>query len=195
MKLDQIKWNQKFAEREQLLPPEPFLLKHLNPKLGNTLLDLASGDGRNSIYFARNGLKVTAVDISDIGLSKLEARAQSENLKIETFQADFDESCFISKPKTYDFIIINHFRPSHHLWKKIHAFLNETGRVFLCAFNNRQHELYGFPIEYCLKESEFTTLNPHLFCESYNSYFEDEKFLDSYIFTRHSPAKPEHSGV
>lgn len=37
----------------------------------STLLDLGSGDGRDSIYFSRKGLKVTAVDFSSVAIDRL----------------------------------------------------------------------------------------------------------------------------
>ena len=189
MKSDQEKWNQKFAEREHLLSPEPFLVRSLNPVPGTSLLDLASGDGRNAVHFARSGASVTAIDISDVGLAKLNARAQAENLNIQTIQADFDDLGFMTKLNTYDIIVINHFKPSLLMWGQIHELMSRNGRLYLCAFNEKQHISYGFSLEHCLKENEFFHANQKLQCESYVSFFEDEKFLDAYIFKRSSNTK------
>jgi tellurite methyltransferase len=40
-----------------------------------TLVDLGSGEGRDSIYFARRGYRVLGVDISGVGVRKAEHRA------------------------------------------------------------------------------------------------------------------------
>ena len=45
------------------------LVSTLDP--GGQVLDLGAGDGRNSLYLARNGLNVTAIDNSLVGLKKL----------------------------------------------------------------------------------------------------------------------------
>lgn len=45
------------------------------PRSPRTLIDLGSGEGRDSIYFARRGLRVLGVDISSVGIRKAEDRA------------------------------------------------------------------------------------------------------------------------
>lgn len=45
---------------------------HLND--GKTVLELGCGNGRDSIYFSRNGLKVTAIDASKTAIDKLISR-------------------------------------------------------------------------------------------------------------------------
>ena len=45
------------------------------PRSPRTLVDLGSGEGRDSIYFARRGYRALGVDISSIGVRKAEQRA------------------------------------------------------------------------------------------------------------------------
>ena len=45
------------------------------PRPPRTLVDLGSGEGRDSIYFARRGYRALGVDISSIGVRKAEQRA------------------------------------------------------------------------------------------------------------------------
>jgi len=45
------------------------------PRSPRTLVDLGSGEGRDSIYFARRGYRVLGVDISSVGVRKAERRA------------------------------------------------------------------------------------------------------------------------
>ena len=45
------------------------------PRPRRTLVDLGSGEGRDSIYFARRGYRVVGVDISSVGIRKAERRA------------------------------------------------------------------------------------------------------------------------
>ena len=45
------------------------------PRSPRTLVDLGSGEGRDSIYFARHGYRVVGVDISSVGVRKAERRA------------------------------------------------------------------------------------------------------------------------
>lgn len=65
----------------KILPPD----KHLK------LLDIGCGEGRNAIFFARNGYDVTAFDSSAKGVKKTELLAEMTSVKINVFQADINE--------------------------------------------------------------------------------------------------------
>jgi len=76
----------------ELAPP-------LNKKL--TLLDIGCGEGGNTIFFAKNGYKVTGFDFSAVGVQKTKENAEKHNVQIDVFQQDINE--FISTKK-YDII-------------------------------------------------------------------------------------------
>jgi len=52
------------------------------------LLDLASGEGRNAVYFAKNGFNVTCVDISLPGLEKTRKYAEELGVEVKTIHAN-----------------------------------------------------------------------------------------------------------
>lgn len=58
------------------------------------VLDLGSGDGRNSIALAVLGHEVLAVDISTSAISKLKQRAISQNVVVHTTQVDLADFAF-----------------------------------------------------------------------------------------------------
>ena len=97
METDRDKWNKRFASQESYLgiSPSPSLqreierIKQLVP--GKRALDIACGEGRNSLFLHEHGFQVTAVDISDIGLAKGKQRAAELGLDINFRQADLDE--------------------------------------------------------------------------------------------------------
>jgi tellurite methyltransferase len=51
---------------------------------GARVLDLGCGDGRNALFLAECGFDVTAVDISDTGIQKLNALAKERGLNIHS---------------------------------------------------------------------------------------------------------------
>ncbi len=51
------------------------------PQPPRTLIDLGAGEGRDSIYFARQGFRVLGVDISSVGVRKSEQRAARLGVK------------------------------------------------------------------------------------------------------------------
>ncbi len=59
-----------------------------SPQFHPKLLDLGSGEGRNAVYFAKNGFDVTAVDTSLPGLEKTKRYAEEVAVKVKTIHAD-----------------------------------------------------------------------------------------------------------
>jgi SAM-dependent methyltransferase len=57
-------------------------------------LDVAMGEGRNTLLLARNGWETTGFDIADVAMDSAKARATRENLKIITVVASRDEFDF-----------------------------------------------------------------------------------------------------
>lgn len=96
MESDRIKWNQRFASDDSYLGerPSPFLLREIDRirqlAPGKLALDIACGEGRNSIFLAKNGFEVTAVDISEVGLAKAAKRAEKEAVFIDFQCVDLD---------------------------------------------------------------------------------------------------------
>ena len=60
-------------------------------KAGAELLCLAEGEGRNAVFLAAQGLRVTAVDQSAVGLAKARALATERGVAIETVTADLGD--------------------------------------------------------------------------------------------------------
>ncbi|MFA5917026.1 MAG: class I SAM-dependent methyltransferase [Candidatus Gracilibacteria bacterium] len=69
------------------------IFEFLGEKRGN-LLDLGSGTGRDSLFFASSGFEVESFDFSTIALEKLENFASEKGLKVKTILGEI---------KTYDF--------------------------------------------------------------------------------------------
>jgi len=65
-----------------------FALTYMEP--GRTLIDLGCGNGRDSIFFAQNGINVTAVDMSESGVE--DVRRGSGDLPLTAVQDDFVKS-------------------------------------------------------------------------------------------------------
>jgi len=64
----------------QLLPPDRSL----------RLLDIGCGEGRNAVFFARNGYQVTAFDTSAKGVEKTKQLAADADAQIDVFVADIN---------------------------------------------------------------------------------------------------------
>jgi tellurite methyltransferase len=83
------------------------------PQEGQTLIDVGCGEGRDSIFFARNGYVVRGFDYSSEGVQKSIAWADELNLSIDFFQADI-QGYRLEKP--YDVVFASgamHYIPQH----------------------------------------------------------------------------------
>jgi len=75
------------------------IFSYLEPHAGMSVLDIGCGTGNYSLALAREGLKVTGVDISPAMLASARAKAEAEGLAVEFLQADagqlpFPDNCF-----------------------------------------------------------------------------------------------------
>ena len=88
-------------------------LQMFPPHEGQTLLDIGCGEGRDSIFFARNGYQVRGFDFSKDGVNKSLAWAKELKLSINFFQADINN---YRLEKSYDAVFASgalHYIPQH----------------------------------------------------------------------------------
>ena len=86
-------WNQRFATEEYIFGSEPNVWLHEHGgifQLGQRVLCMADGEGRNSVWLAQQGLQVDAYDIAEQGLAKARRLAQSKGVKVNYSLADCD---------------------------------------------------------------------------------------------------------
>jgi SAM-dependent methyltransferase len=87
-------WDERYSGSEFFYGTEPndFLKSqtHAIPT-GGDVLCLAEGEGRNAVYLARQGFKVTAVDQSPVGLEKMHQLASKYGVTIESVVADLED--------------------------------------------------------------------------------------------------------
>jgi|TARA_B110000503_G_scaffold4604_3_gene6085 hypothetical protein len=99
-------WDERFSIEDYLFGTEPAqaLLKleqHLVPQ-GDTLV-IADGEGRNSVYLASKGFKVTATDYSTVANVKAKALAASRNVEVDYKVEEFFDIDWSAKQ--YDNIV------------------------------------------------------------------------------------------
>ncbi len=70
---------------------------------GGAVLCLGEGEGRNAVFLARSGYRVTALDQSAVGLGKAARLAAEQGVTIDTIVADLDGYRF--EPARWDGIV------------------------------------------------------------------------------------------
>lgn len=105
-------WDQRYAAvgRRFSIHPDTALVELVTPLPPGRALDLGAGEGRNSLWLARQGWTVTAVDGSSVALDRTRAAATAEGLSVSPVQADIGD--FLRRRDTYDLVVIANIHPS-----------------------------------------------------------------------------------
>ena len=85
------RWDERFARPEYVYgeAPNAFLAQRFQElPAGGQVLSLGEGEGRNAVFLAERGYRVTAVDSSAKGMAKLAALAAKRGVHVETVLAD-----------------------------------------------------------------------------------------------------------
>jgi SAM-dependent methyltransferase len=106
--VDAEAWNERYRAGELVwsMAPNQFVEAELSSLPPGRVLDLAAGEGRNALWLARRGWRVTAVDFAQAGLDKgraLSHQASGEALDIEWVCAD---ATTWSSPASYDVALV-----------------------------------------------------------------------------------------
>ena len=86
-------WDFRFSESGYAYGEEPndFLRTSCQDMPPCEVLTLCEGEGRNAVYLARLGFRVTAVDYSEVGLAKAHSLASRHGVTIRTICADMTD--------------------------------------------------------------------------------------------------------
>ncbi|AZV46298.1 tellurium resistance protein TehB [Nautilia sp. PV-1] len=112
---EKLKWNEKY---KTLTPKPPSILINYIPSKKGKALDLAGGYGRNAKVLADKGYDVTLIDISEVGIAKI-----NDN-RIKTICMDLDN--FIIPKNEFDVILMIKYY-NFNLLKQIPSALKKGG--------------------------------------------------------------------
>jgi tellurite methyltransferase len=102
-------WDERYREGRGM-PDEPSALLVQNRALlpeGGRALDIAMGSGRNALYLASLGFRVTGVDVSTVAVELCREKAARLGLAVEAIVADLEDHRL--PMDTYDLIINFHY--------------------------------------------------------------------------------------
>jgi SAM-dependent methyltransferase len=97
--MDKAFWDQKYSVDEYVYTTEVnrFVKEHLSDLAAGKMIDLAGGEGRNTIYFAEKDWQAENVDLSAVGLVKCEKLARERNVQELVFTTNASALDFVSK--------------------------------------------------------------------------------------------------
>lgn len=147
-------WNWKEETSPIWLKPSEesyFIANHWKENGYKDILDFGCGLGRHSIFFAKQGFKVSAFDLSQEGINHLEQWAIDEKLVIDLTVADMLNLPY--KDNSFDCIFAYHVI-SHtdtigmnNILSKISRILKPNGEIYLtlCSKETWSFKDAGFP--------------------------------------------------
>ena len=105
-------WDRRYASTDRLfsLDPDDALVELADGLQPGRALDLGAGEGRNTLWLARRGWDVTALDISAVALARLADAAGAEKLAVRTVVGDMEE--FLRAGEQFDLVVVAFIHPS-----------------------------------------------------------------------------------
>lgn len=136
-------WDQRYDRDDYVYGEAPNdFLRSVSERLpdGGSVLCLADGEGRNGVFLAERGHRVTSVDASAVGLRKARDLAERRTVAIDTVVADLAEYPIAATPWDAVVSIFCHLPP--HLRNMVHrhvvAALQPGGWFVLEAYRPAQ---------------------------------------------------------
>ena len=130
MTMDARDWDERYREHDHLwsVTPNLFVADRLSQADPGRGLDLAAGEGRNSIWLSSKGWRMTAVDFSEVAISK--GRSKSDD--VEFVVADITEW---EPEDSFDLILMAYLHLASHefesLVRRSTGWLAPGGELFL----------------------------------------------------------------
>lgn len=144
---DREKWEARYKDGSgKGQQPDSLLASNTDLLDGGLALDLACGKGRHSIFLAKRGYAVVAIDISLEATKTLHAKARDRSLAVFPIVADLDN--FPLPSERFDLVAVFYFYEKS-LIPSISDCLNPGGLLFYSTFNERHTSIKpGFNPDY-----------------------------------------------
>ncbi len=116
--MDATSWDERYRTDELIWTAEPnrFVEEEVAALSAGRALDVAAGEGRNSVWLASRGWEVTAVDFSEVGLEKGRKLAERAGVADRVEWVEADVRHWTPTPGGYDLIVVAYLQiPSAEL--------------------------------------------------------------------------------
>lgn len=138
-------WDQRYRAGEQVLArPVPLVVEFTSALAPGAALDLASGPGRNALYLAERGWRVTAVDGSSTAIELL----RRSNPSIDARLVDLETGEFELSPQGFD-LVLSCYYLQRNLIPAMQSALRTGGLLIMIARLADAGQLQGTPTRAC----------------------------------------------
>lgn len=177
-------WDQKFSSASYIYGKSPakFLAEnyHYLP-FGGTVLDMGMGEGRNAVFLAQKGFKVTGIDISSVAVKKAQLLAKEFGVQINSVVASLNK--YRIAEGSLDAIIAFYY-VDRTLIDKMKSWLKPGGIIIYEAYTVEQMQNKGLKAEnpaYYLKKQELLKMFPDMRILKFEEPLHEKEFRSSII--------------
>lgn len=119
--VDQDDWDRRYEAVELLWTAEPnrFLVTEIGGLTPGEALDVGAGEGRNAVWLAEQGWRVTAVDFSSVGMAKARRLAEARRVEVEWVLADLRS--YAPETDRYDLVVVLYLHLTEEPRRRVHA--------------------------------------------------------------------------
>jgi len=180
-------WDEKYSRPTFIYgkSPVPFLAENYQyiPFEGS-VLDMGMGEGRNAVFLAQKGYKVTGIDISSVAVKKSYLLAQEFGVKIKGVVASLSD--YKIPPASFDAIVCFYY-VDRSLVEKIKSWLKPGGILIYEAHTTREkakNKTQKNDEETYLKEQELLKLFSGMRVLKYEEPLHEKEFRSSIILRK-----------
>ncbi len=180
-------WDEKYSRPTFIFGKSPaaFLAENYQyiPFEG-TVLDMGMGEGRNAVFLAQKGYKVTGIDISSVAVKKAYLLAQEFGVKIKGVVASLKE--YKIQPNSFDAIVCFYY-VDKSLVEKIKTWLKPGGVLIYEAYTVRERakkKRQSPDDENYLREQELLRLFSGMRVLKYEEPLHEKEFRSSIILRK-----------
>lgn len=182
---DKEYWDNKFAIRsDNPLSPEKSIVDNVEYFKKGSFLDIACGDGRNTLFLLKEGFNVTGVDFSSKGLERLKMFAKRNSCLVNTIEIDLTMPNSLNDIGNYDNLLINHYRLNKQQLKDIKNHITDKGILFICGFGDKHKVDSKIRKEDLIQPSDFEDVEKSFDLIKYTENQDDRGFIVTYIFQK-----------
>tara|TARA_B100001971_G_C18268024_1_gene596400 strand:+ start:82956 stop:83633 length:678 start_codon:yes stop_codon:yes gene_type:complete len=180
-------WDQAYSRNSFIFgkTPAKFLAENFDyiPE-GSTVLDMGMGEGRNAVFLAQKGHKVTGVDISSVAIKKSYLLAKEYGVKIKGVVASLSK--YQIPPESFDAIICFYFI-NRDIVEKMKSWLKPGGLIIYEAYTELQKTVKShrkYEESQYLKQQELLKLFGDMRVLKYEEPLHEEKYRASIILRK-----------
>ena len=145
--MDREQWDERYGGDDLVWTstPNEFFVSEVVDLPAGRAVDLACGEGRNAVWLAERGWKVTGVDFSSVGLSKAQRLAESRQVAVRWVESAVEE--WTAPPDGFDLVAVCYLQlpqPQRSVALAVAAASVATGGTLFVVAHDHENLTRGF---------------------------------------------------